>query len=140
MNNSRVRFSINSAGIYVHKGRNVVIKECIIHSCCMGVKTAYYPDVDNFLLTKNIIYNNGDFTRTHGGHNVYLGAGKSIIQFNRFGELYSNGANIKDRSRFTVIRYNWIQGGMAHQIDLVENRNYSNANAYVYGNVIIKGC
>lgn len=139
LNGSRVKYAANAAGVYVQKGKNVVIKGCIIHSCCIGVKTAYYPDVDNFLLTKNIIYNNGDFTRTRWGHNVYLGAKKSVVQFNRFAELYSDGSNIKDRSQITIIRYNWIQGGMNRQIDLVETKKYPIANAYVYGNVIISG-
>ncbi len=139
LNGTRIQYAANGAGVYVQKGRNVVIMECIIHSCCMGVQTAYYPNVDNFLLSKNIIYNNGDFTRTHWGHNVYLGSRKSIVEFNRFGELYSDGNNIKDRSEVIVIRYNWIEGGMSRQIDLVETRKYPTANAYVYGNVIISG-
>ena len=105
----------------------------------MGVQTAYYPEVDNFVLTGNFIYNNGDFTKTHWAHNVYLSAGKSLVEFNRFGELVSDGNNIKDRSGLTVIRYNWIEGDMSRQIDLVETKKYPSADAYVYGNVIISG-
>ena len=138
-NGAQIRYADNGAGIYVNRGDNVVIKGCRIHSCCMGVQTAYAPDVKTFVLTGNIIYNNGDFTRTHWAHNVYLGAGKSLVEFNRFGELVSDGNNIKDRSGFTVIRYNWIEGGMSRQIDLVETKKYPSADAYVYGNVIVSG-
>lgn len=135
----RVKYADNGAGIYVQRGKNVVVKNCRIHACCMGVQTAYYPEVDNFVLTGNLIYNNGDFTKTHWAHNVYLSAGKSLVEFNRFGELVSDGNNIKDRSGLTVIRYNWIEGGMSRQIDLVETKKYPSADAYVYGNVIISG-
>ena len=138
-NGQRVKYADNGAGVYVQRGKNVVVKGCRIHSCCMGVQTAYYPEVNNFALIGNIIYDNGDFTRNHWAHNVYLSAGKSLVEFNRFGELVSDGNNIKDRSGLTIIRYNWIEGGMSRQIDLVETKKYPSADAYVYGNVIISG-
>lgn len=138
-NGQRVRYADNGAGIYVQQGNHVMVKDCRIHSCCMGVQTAYYPEVDKFRLTGNIIYHNGDFTRQRWAHNVYLCAGRSLVEFNRFGELVSDGNNIKDRSGLTIIRYNWIEGGMSRQIDLVESKRYASSDVYVYGNVIISG-
>ncbi|WP_300458589.1 hypothetical protein [Desulfobacula sp.] len=85
------------------------------------------------------IYNNGDFTREAWGHNVYIQARKTMIEFNQFGELVSDGNNIKDRSNVTVIRYNWIAGGMSRQIDLVESHKYRVQDAFVYGNFITHG-
>lgn len=132
-------YAANGAAVFVHSGRNVTIRNCHIHSCCMGVQTAYYPDVDNFVLRGNYIHNNGDFTRQRWGHNVYLQGRRTLVEFNRFGEMYSDGNNIKDRSQAVIIRYNWIQGGMSRQIDLVETGHYPVAHAWVYGNVIISG-
>ena len=135
----KVEYASNANGILIKKGKNVKIKKCRIHACCVGVQTSYYPFVDKVLLSQNIIYNNGDFSGTHWGHNVYLCAKTTIVEFNHFGELHSDGNNIKDRSQTAVIRYNWIQGGMSRQIDMVETPKYPNANAFVYGNVIISG-
>ena len=132
-------YADNGAAVFVQNGRNVTIRNCIIHSCCMGVQTAYYPNVDHFILRSNHIYNNGDFTKKRWGHNVYLQGKRTLIEFNRFGELYSDGNNIKDRSQMVIIRYNWIEGGQSRQIDLVESLHYPVAHAYVYGNVIISG-
>ena len=39
----------------------------------------------------------------------------------------------------TIIRYNWVEGGWSRQMDLVDNRKYKRADAYVYGNVIVQG-
>ncbi len=139
LQNHRENYANNAAGILVWQGQHIKIKKCTIHSCCMGVQTSYYPETNQFYLGLCRIYNNGDFTRTHWAHNVYICARSSLIEGNWFGELYSDGNNIKDRSNKTVIRYNWIEGGMSHQIDLVESKKYPIANAYVYGNVIIHG-
>jgi hypothetical protein len=139
MGKELVGYANNAAGIFVNRGINVKVKNCIIHSCCMGIITSYYPDVDDFVLPSSHIYDNGDFTGKRWGHNVYLCARRQLIQFNHFGDLHSDGNNIKDRSQQTVIRYNWIEGGMSHQIDLVEHNEYQKANAFVYGNVILQG-
>lgn len=134
-----ISYGHNAAGVYVKKSKNTHIKDCIIHSCCIGVQTSYYPGVDRVTLSSNYIYNNGDFTRKRWGHNVYLCANKTLVQFNRFGKLYSDGNNIKDRSQHLVVRYNWIEGAWSYQLDLVEYEKYLNASAYVYGNVIVQG-
>jgi hypothetical protein len=135
----QIGYADNAAGIFLHKGINVRIRGCKIHSCCMGVLTSYYPDVDDLSLTGNFIYDNGDFRGDRWGHNVYLCAGKTLVAFNRFGELRSDGNNIKDRSGETIIRYNWIEGGKSRQIDMVESEKYQRADAFVYGNVIVQG-
>lgn len=139
MGKELVGYANNAAGIFLNRGINVKVRKCIIHSCCIGIITSYYPDVDDFVLSSSHIYDNGDFTGERWGHNVYLCARRQLLQFNRFGDLRSDGNNIKDRSQQTVIRYNWIEGGMSHQIDLVESRKYKKADALVYGNVILQG-
>jgi hypothetical protein len=141
LGNQLIPYADNAAGIFVNKGDNVRIKKCVINSCCMGIMTSHYPHVGDFTLSSSFIHENGDFSGKGWGHGVYLCARRTVIEFNRFGDLCSDGNVIKDRSQTAVIRYNWIEGGMSHQIDLVEdNQNsYKNANAYVYGNVILQG-
>ena len=139
LKNQNYSYTKNAAGIFLWKGKNLKIKNCIIHSCGMGILTNSYPDTDYFYLGYSRIYNNGDFTRESWGHNVYIQARKTFIEFNYFGELFSDGNNIKDRSNVVVIRYNWIAGGMSRQIDLVENLRYKKQDAFVYGNFITHG-
>ncbi len=132
-------YAKNAAGIFLWDGRNLKVKNCHIHSCGMGILTNSYPKTSYFYLAFSRIHNNGDFTRESWGHNVYIQARKTMIEFNRFGEMFSDGNNIKDRSNLTVIRYNWISGGMSPQIDLVENLRYGTQDAFVYGNFITHG-
>jgi hypothetical protein len=134
-----LHYADNAAGVFVDKGTGVTVRRCVIHGCSMGVITSYFPDVGDFTLQSSWIYDNGDFDGSGWGHNVYLCANRTWVQFNRFGELHSDGNNIKDRSGRTVIRYNWIEGGLSRQIDLVEAKAYPQADAYVYGNVIAQG-
>jgi hypothetical protein len=72
-------------------------------------------------------------------HNAYMCGTNTTIQFSRFGETHSDGNNIKDRGRDTIIRYNWIEGGKNRQMDLVDYKNYRASDVYAYGNVIVQG-
>lgn len=138
-NSVKIAYPANAAGIFIDKSASVKIRKCVVHSCGIGIITSYYPDVDRFVLSSSLIYDNGKVEGERWGHNVYIGARETLIQFNRFGELHSDGNNVKDRSQHTIIRYNWIEGGMSRQIDLVEYKKYKGADAYVYGNVVIQG-
>lgn len=69
------------------------------------------------------------------GRDIHL-----TVQFCWFGELQNDGQQLKSRAETNIIRYNWIEGGKNSQLDLVDS-DYGEgvrANAYVYGNVIIK--
>jgi hypothetical protein len=70
------------------------------------------------------------------------------IQFNKFGRLHDGalGANIKDRSAGTVIRYNYVEGTV-RLLDLVDAQDHVNfakadpryRQTFVYGNVLLSG-
>ena len=130
----------NAAGVFVWRGRHIVISGCRIHACGHGVQTNYGPDVSHVTLTGCIIYDNGNFRNPESGqeHNVYLCGTRTTLQFCRFGASHS-GHNIKERGVNTIIRYNWIEGNKNRQLDLVDYKGYGRANAYVYGNVIVQG-
>jgi hypothetical protein len=148
-NNSKVFYELeerreyknNAAGIFVRKGKHVLISGCIIHSCGNGVQTSSAPDVSHVTLSGSYIYDNGNHRdqTSYLQHNVYMCGTNTTIQFSRFGETHSDGHNIKDRGRETVIRYNWIQGSKNRQLDLVDHKAYGRSDAYVYGNVIVQG-
>ncbi len=134
-------YTANAAGIFVRSGKNVTIQNCRIHSCGNAVLTYYAPEVTHLKLRRCIIYRNGDHVNRSSDqeHNVYLQGTNTIVEFCHFGKPNSNGQNLKDRGLNTIIRYNWIEEGLNRQLDLVDHKQYTNADAYVYGNVIIQG-
>lgn len=131
----------NAAGVFIRLGRNVLISNCVIHSCGNGIQTTYGPDVSHAKISGCLIYDNGNHKNLNSSqeHNVYLCGTHTTVQFCRFGVPHSDGNNIKDRGVDTIIRYNWIEGGKNRQIDLVDHKEYVQADAYVYGNVIVQG-
>ena len=134
-------FDDNAAGVFVRFGRQVLISGCVIHSCGNGIQTSSAPKVSHVTLNGCRIYDNGNHLnlKSDQEHNVYLCGTNTIIQGCRFGDTHSDGNNIKDRGLNTIIRYNWVEGGKNRQLDLVDNKGYGGADAYVYGNVIMQG-
>jgi hypothetical protein len=137
----RREYKDNAAAVFVRKGKHVLISGCIIHACGNGVQTSYAPDVSNITISGCYIYDNGNHINLGSSqeHNVYMCGTNTTIQFCRLGENHSDGHNIKDRGKDTVIRYNWIEGSKNRQIDLVDYKEYGESDAYVYGNVIVQG-
>lgn len=139
--NRRTSYLSNASGIRVSSAQHVTIRNCNIHDNGNGVFSSNTADL---LIEHNYIYENGASSPTSVyQHNIYLtgGAGSKVtVQYNRFGELQDDGQQCKFRTETTIFRYNWVEGGKNSQVDLVENTKNSDAsaNAYVYGNVIIK--
>ena len=50
----------NAAGIFIRLGRNVLISNCVIHSCGNGIQTTYGPDVIYAKISGCLIYDNGN--------------------------------------------------------------------------------
>jgi hypothetical protein len=79
-------------------------------------------------------------------HNNYTESRGITFQYNRFGAVCAgcSGNGLKDRSSGLVIRYNWFEGAVNRQLDLVDAqdsvilRNDPNYHrTHVYGNIII---
>ncbi|MCX7959706.1 MAG: right-handed parallel beta-helix repeat-containing protein, partial [Deltaproteobacteria bacterium] len=132
----------NSAAIFVEKGENIIIRNCIIHHNGNGIFVAH--QAKDVLIESNYIHSNGN-VGSYYEHNTYTEADGIIYQFNRFGPLLdgAGGNNLKDRSAGTIIRYNFIESGN-RQMDLVDsgseelrNKSYYK-KTYVYGNILIE--
>ena len=100
--------------------------------------------IRDVLFERNYVHDNG----TPGGyseHNIYTEGVNFTFQYNHLGPLLptSAGANLKDRSAGTVIRYNSIERG-AHLLDLVHAQESASITTtlpsyrqtFVYGNVM----
>ncbi len=146
-NNAVQSYPNNAASIYVEKGENITIRNCIIHDSGNGFFVASSDDTvsRNILVEGNYIYDNGN-NGSLFEHNNYTAAIGIVFQYNRFGPLRSGcpGNNLKDRSAGAIVRYNWIEGGN-RQLDLVDGEDsviIRNDPAYrstfVYGNVLIE--
>ena len=140
-----------SSAIHALESDNLTIRHCKIHDNAQGIFTNSNGNTEgsisrNTLIEYNEIWGNGNADEDGTEHNVYIQSAGTVIQFNKFGSLRpgSVGANIKDRSAGTIIRYNWIEGS-ARILDLVETEDAAEImmnepnyhDVYVYGNVII---
>lgn len=139
-------YSSNAAAIYIEKGKDITIRNCIMHDSGNGLFIGANGGLtQNILVEKNSIFNNG-IEGSQYEHNAYTAAINITFQYNHFGPLREGafGNNLKDRSAGTVVRYNWIKGG-SRLIDLVDAEDSevlvdhpSYATTHVYGNVLIK--
>lgn len=129
----------NAAGVFVQNGANVVIRNCWIHDNGNGIQTGGKSlGVTNLLIEACRVENNGRVGSSQE-HNFYIGAEPVTVQYCYIGTLRAgaDGQNYKDRSSGTIFRYNWVEGGPNDQLDLVQGGT-TPADAYVYGNVIVK--
>ena len=146
-NGTTLTYSDNASSIYIEKGENIVVRNCIIHDSGNGFFVASSSALasQNILVEGNYIYDNG-IENSIFHHNNYTAAIGITFQYNRFGPLRTGcpGNNLKDRSAGLVVRYNWIEGGN-RQLDLVDGedssliRNHASyRETFVYGNVLIE--
>src|ERR1044072_1411930 len=142
-----MNYSSAASSIYIEKGENITVRNCIIHDSANGFFVGSSDDTvsRDILVEGNYIFGNG-IAGSAFQHNNYTAAIGITFQYNRFGPLRagSNGNALKDRSAATVIRYNWIESGN-RQLDLVDAEDsvqIQNDAAYhktfVYGNLLIE--
>ncbi len=136
-----------ASSIYVEKGENIIVRNCILHDSANGFFVASSDDTvsRDILVEGNYIFGNG-ISGSAFQHNNYTAAIGITFQYNRFGPLRagSNGNALKDRSAGTVIRYNWIESGN-RQLDLVDaedsvqiQKDPAYHKTFVYGNLLIE--
>ena len=133
----------NAAGLYLEKGRDIVIRDCRFTECGNGIFVA--PETAHLLFENCEVADNGNPGRIYE-HNAYTSS--TDIQFVgcRFGPLRKGalGNNLKDRSAGLIVRNCWIEGGN-RQLDLVDAENASwilgepsYRETWIVGNVLIE--
>ncbi len=136
-------YAQNASTIYIETGRDISIKNCVLHDAANGLFSA--SQSSGVLVSGNYIFDNGIEGSVYE-HNSYTESAGITFEFNHYGSLCQGclGNNLKDRSAGTVIRYNWIENGN-RQLDLVETDHESIASlpsyreTFVYGNVLVEG-
>lgn len=140
-------YAANASSIYVEKGENITVRNCVIHDSGNGffVASSDAAVSRDILVEGNYIYDNGNVGSIYE-HNNYTAAIGITFQYNRFGPLLAGagGNNLKDRSAGLTVRYNWIEGGN-RQLDLVDGEDSSiirndprYRETHVYGNILVE--
>lgn len=140
--NGKTSWDKNAAAIFLEKGENITIRNCVLHSCGNGFFSAHQSRT--VTVEYCYIFGNGNSGSIYE-HNNYTESFGITFQFNRFGPLRegAEGNNLKDRSTGSVIRYNWIESGN-RQLDLVDSdneefiRSSNYKSTFVYGNILIE--
>ena len=141
-------YPFNAAGIYVERGENITVRNCVITYNGNGLFVA--SGDSEAVLSRNILVESNDFVANSvigrdREHHSYIAAVGVVYQYNRYRNTRpgSFGGALKDRSAGTVVRYNWIEGG-ARALDLVDAEDSvvligglpEYRSTWVYGNVI----
>jgi hypothetical protein len=139
---SYVQYASSAASIYVEKGLNITIRDCVLYDSGDGLFISWATE--DVLVEGNHLFDNGLVGSIYR-HNSYCEAQGIVYQYNHYGALRDSclGNNLKDRSSGCVIRYNWIESGN-RQLDLVDSDypalydDPSYRETFVYGNILIK--
>lgn len=136
-------YANNAAAIYIEKGADITIRDCVLHDSGNGLFIG--SGTTDVMIEGNHFYDNG-IENSIFEHNSYTEALRITFQFNHYGPLRTDalGNNLKDRSAGLVVRYNWIESGN-RQLDLVDAGGGAQlwlepeyATTYVYGNVLVE--
>ncbi len=131
------------------KGDHISVKGCILENNANGVFTQAnnqeLAEISTYILIEGCKFINNGLVNSSRYHNIYAQAKHVLIQFNTIKKVKegSSGASLKDRSSFTVIRYNDIETS-TRTIDLVEPEDTDQVltldpnwdDVYVYGNLM----
>jgi len=142
-NNVLQTYTTNASSIRVEAGNYITIRNCILHDSANNFLTS---GTSSEILVEGSYNYDGGYSVAE--HNNYTESKGITFQYNHQGPLRttgtsSEGINLKDRSAGTIVRYNWIEGGV-RQVNLVESYDYAEirddpryGHDRVYGNVLI---
>jgi hypothetical protein len=138
-------YTTNASSIRSECGEHITIRNCILHDSANNLLTS--GPTKEFTIEGCYIYDGG---YSAAEHDSYCETAGITYQYNRYGPLRTQGSSsegiaLKDRSAGTIVRYNWIEGGV-RQVNLVESYTPSypelsdpryGVQDRVYGNVLI---
>lgn len=138
----------NAAALFVERGEHLTFRDNIVNGNGNGVFVGSGDDEES--ISRHILLDGNEFSDNsvpgrYGEHHSYIEAEDVVYQYNHYGDTTDGalGGALKDRSAGTVIRYNWIDGGL-RAMDLVDAQEAptlltalpSYRETWVYGNVV----
>lgn len=135
--------SFNGAGVRINQANNILIRDCGIFSCDMGIMSNGSLG-DGSASGQRIEYcriaDNGNAGDPGYNHNLYLG-GTSVRVMGCEIAGATTGHNFKSRAHFTQALFNYVHDSANREFDLVddaENTTAAGSHAVLIGNVIVK--
>jgi len=129
----------------IHKADDVTVRDVIVHD--VGSHGLLGTDSESGSLTLEAceFYNNGNGLYDH---QIYMATDESAYPGSVFRMQYcyvhdgAGGNNVKSRAERNEIYYNWIEGAVYHELDLIgpdgQDANLAREDSDVVGNVLIK--
>src|SRR5215475_1099853 len=125
----------NGAGIRITSGNNVIVRNCRITYCDMGIMC---DNNSNLVIEASEIASNGTSLYDGFSHNFYLGGNSATVRFCYIHDsLY--GQNFKTRAHYTELLYNYIADSQDGEVGLVDAAETAatNSHAVMIGNIVI---
>lgn len=130
--------SYNGAGVRVNQAKNIVVEDCVIHGCDMGVMSNgdAAAGTGELRLVNCQLYANGNLGDPGYNHNTYAGGARfEMLGCEVYGSL--TGHNVKSRAHVNEFRYCYVHDSANREFDLVDDA----ANTGLPGSyTIINGC
>lgn len=129
----------------VHKADDVVLRDLVVHGVGSHGLLGTDDDSGSLTLEASEFYDNGNGMYDH---QIYMATDESVYPGSVFRMQFcfvhdaAGGNNVKSRSERNEIYYNWIEGAVFHELDLIgpdgEDENLAREDSDVVGNVLIK--
>jgi hypothetical protein len=129
----------------VTKADDVTIRDCVVHGVGSHGILATDDESGSVLLESCELYANGEGTYNH---QIYMASDESMYPGSVFRMQYcyvhdaTGGNSVKSRAERNEIYFNWIEGGVFHELDLIgpdgQDEGLAREDSDVVGNVLVK--
>jgi hypothetical protein len=129
----------------VHKADDVTIRDVVVHDCAKHGILGTDFDSGTLLIEYAEVYNCGEGQQKH---QIYIATDETKYPGSVFRLQFSyihdgnGGNNVKSRAERNEIYYNWIEGAVFHELDLIgpdgQDENLAIEDSDIVGNVLIK--
>ena len=138
-------FTASSNRCLFLQGDDLVVRDTVVHDCPHHGILGADQDTGDVTLEHVEVHHNGSGTQYH---QIYMSADEeqfpNAVFRLRFSYVHdANGGNsVKSRAARNEIHYNWIEGALYHELDLIGSELYAEGlvreDSEVVGNVLVK--
>jgi hypothetical protein len=130
---------------FYHHAHDIVLRDSVVHDCPKQGVLGADTDSGSLLMEYVEVYRNGEGTQNH---QIYMATDESAHPGSvvRMQHCYvhdgNGGNNVKSRAERNEIYYNWIEGAMYHEVELIgpdgQDPALAREDSDVVGNVLVK--
>jgi Calx-beta domain len=138
-------FTASSNRCLFLQGDDLLVRDTVVHDCPHHGILGADQDTGDVTLEHVEVHHNGSGTQYH---QVYMSADQDAFPNAVFRMRFSyvhdaNGGNsVKSRAARNEIHYNWIEGALYHELDLIGSELYADdaarEDSEIVGNVLVK--